>query len=319
MVTVNNVAYRICDQLPDQLVGRILDAAKTTEVADGVAPLDEASQLALKNPQPNQHVVTATEGDTVVGFAQMRGANTSREFDCFVIPSHRRQGIASTLWQNIQSIVDDAAADSGAPGSNTPDAAGSKLLAWSHGGVPGSREFAAATGFEATRELWFMTKPHLQDLPDIAVRNDVTLSSFAEGDRVEEFLTVNAQAFSDHPEQGSMSAADVTMRQGEDWYNPSDVILACDPDTGDILGFHWLKVTGNHDHQPQGEVYIIAVSPQAQGRGLGRYLLDVGLGQLAKQHIEAATLYVEKANRPAVALYEAQGFKLTRSHIQYQR
>lgn len=305
---VNNVAYRTFDQLPDPLVGRILHAAETTESVDGVAPLDEASQLALKNPQPHQHVIVALEGDDVVGVAQLRGTPTARELDCFVSPAHRQQGIATALWQHTQPLLDQ----------KSPDQTDRQILTWSHGDLPGSKEFAAKVGFQNVRELWFMKKPDLGSLTPVTTRDDVTLSTFATRERVEDFLAVNAAAFSDHPEQGGMTAADVELRSKESWYNPHDIILVSDPETNELLGFHWLKVTRDGAGSPHGEVYIIAVSPQAQGRGLGRYLLDVGLEQLAKHGIDAASLYVEKANQPAVALYEAEGFELARRHVQYQ-
>ena len=65
---------------------------------------------------------------------------------------------------------------------------------------------------------------------------------------------------------------------------------------------------------PAGEIYVVGVSPSAQGGGLGRTLVLRGLAYLALAHDEhnvplrSIELYVDADNTPAVALYESLGF-----------
>ena len=70
-----------------------------------------------------------------------------------------------------------------------------------------------------------------------------------------------------------------------------------------MLGFHWTK-----QHSPSlGEVYVVAIDPEAQGRGLGRALTLAGLHHLAARGLDEVLLYVESDNAPAIAVYSRLG------------
>jgi mycothiol synthase len=113
-----------------------------------------------------------------------------------------------------------------------------------------------------------------------------------------------------------MSAADLAERMAEPWFDPAGLLLAVGPD-GELLGFHWTK---RHD-QDHGEVYVIGVSPEAHGRGLGRLLTVSGLHHLASRGVAEVHLYVESDNAPAIGLYTGLGFTHASAdtHVQYHR
>ena len=81
-----------------------------------------------------------------------------------------------------------------------------------------------------------------------------------------------------------------------------------------MLGFHWTK---RHSAR-LGEVYVVAVAPEAQGRGLGKSLTLAGLHHLAG--VDEVLLYVESDNGPALAVYERLGFSHAAedTHVQYR-
>jgi mycothiol synthase len=110
-----------------------------------------------------------------------------------------------------------------------------------------------------------------------------------------------------------MDAANLAERMAEPWFDPAGLLVA---DTGDgLLGFHWTK-----QHSADlGEVYVVAVDPAAQGRGLGRALTAAGLAHLASLGVRRIILYVESDNDPAVATYSHLGFAHTQTHVQYAR
>ena len=82
-----------------------------------------------------------------------------------------------------------------------------------------------------------------------------------------------------------------------------------------MLGFHWTKVHG----PALGEVYVVGVDPDAQGRGLGRALTLVGLHHLADRLGPAAdvTLYVEGDNAAAVKTYRRLDFDVFARDVAY--
>jgi ribosomal protein S18 acetylase RimI-like enzyme len=57
-----------------------------------------------------------------------------------------------------------------------------------------------------------------------------------------------------------------------------------------------------------GEVWAIYVDPEAQGRGVGRALMDAGVRGLATRGFREAILWVFEANAPARGFYERMGW-----------
>jgi mycothiol synthase len=187
--------------------------------------------------------------------------------------------------------------------------------AWSHGDHPAARRLAQRHGFAATRSLWVMRLAAGRDVPGREAPTGVVLRSFRAGDE-DGVLAVNAAAFADHPEQGSLDRAGFDERAAERWFNPEGLVVA--ELDGQVVGFHWTKT---HPGTPaHGEVYVIGVSPAMQGTGLGAALLSAGIAHLRSRGIGEVVLYVE-ADNPAVRLYERVGFTHdpADTHVQYTR
>lgn len=177
--------------------------------------------------------------------------------------------------------------------------------AWAHGDHPAAAKLAEEFGLRRTRELLQLraSVPADAAVPD-AVR------TFRDDDQ-DAWLAVNSAAFATHPEQGSITAGDLSDRRGADWH--SDENLLVHETDGVIDAFTWLK--------PQGEgiveLYAIGVSPGAQGRGLGRLLMDATFGRMRELGAHTAHLYVEGDNTPALELYERFGFTRWAIDVQY--
>lgn len=113
---------------------------------------------------------------------------------------------------------------------------------------------------------------------------------------------VLAAAYAGTPNDG-WTASDVASRRDYDWFRPDDLLVAVRDSR--ILGLHWTK---RRDHR-SGEVYNLAVHPDAQGLGLGASLLDAGLEHLADLGCEQVLLWVEESNHGARRLYDSRGFE----------
>jgi mycothiol synthase len=261
---------------------------------DGQDPLNEAAELSLKQ----QGLLSGARlwiGDGSRGFALSREGS----LDLAVLPEARGSGLGARLAYAALTHTEVHSA-------------------WSHGDHPAARRLAAHWGFQRTRELWVMRRPSAVPLPDPAPRPGIHLRAYQPPD-APEIVRVNAAAFADHPEQGQMDQANLTARMAEPWFDPEGLLVAEDEvaHDGTILGFHWTK---QHDAR-LGEVYVVAVEPEAQGRGLGKLVTWAGLRHLLDRGVAEVLLYVESDNQRAVATYTAFGFTHSHAdaHVMYTR
>ncbi len=259
----------------------ILRLAERIEAEDGAPPLSDQTLSQLRSPAVD-HVVAHTDG-TLIGYAQRDGESAE---------------IAAT-----GPAVDDLLDQLDGPG----------LRVWAHGRRSRLVPVLERRGFARTRELHQLRRP-LDDVPsDPPLPADVVVRPFALGRDETAWLAVNAAAFATHPEQGRWTAADLQARTDDDWFDPAGFLLA---ERGtELLGYHWTKVHPDGT----GEVYVLGISPAAQGLGLGHALLVRGLRHLAGRGCSAVLLYVDGDNPGAIRLYERAGFTSYDLDIQWRR
>ena len=270
------------------------DAADATG-ASFVPTLARAATTADGSPPfSDQTLVDVRSGvATVVGDAHAAAVLREGEAELVVHPDDRRQGRGAEL---LQRLVDETEGP---------------LLFWAHGDRPGSRVLAARFGLAETRRL-------LQQRADVPaepraprLRDADRVASFRPGVDDEAWLDLNARAFADHPEQGSLVQADLDARQAESWFDADDFLLLWRGD--DLLAFCWLKL----DEGQPGEFYAVGVSPDHQGERLGGAVVDAGFARLAERGAGTAALYVEGDNTAALRLYAARGFTDHAVDVQY--
>jgi mycothiol synthase len=289
---VSVIAWRTSLSDVDQRrIKAVFDAAAAH---DGTAPVGDQVLRELPNDR-TRHLVAELDDD-VVGYLNLVPAaeDTPAMAEVAVHPDARRRGIGSALIRTGLAEGGDGA------------------RVWAHGNLQPARATAAALDLVAARELLQMRRP-LTDLPPVKVADGVVLRTYAGPSDDAELLRVNNAAFSWHPEQGGWTDADIAERRGEPWFDPEGLFLAFDSDR--LVGFHWTKV-----HGPDlGEVYVVGVDPEAQGRGIGATLTLVGLHYLADRIGAAAevALYVEADNSAAVKTYERLDFSLFAADVAY--
>lgn len=269
-------------------VRAVLDRATTV---DGTAPV---SEQAVHNLATAAGHLLATHDGVVVGYAGIEPAHDEHPAmaEVAVDPDRRGRGIG-------RALVADALAAGGA---------GTRV--WAHGDLPAARAVAAHLGLRPARELLQLRRRlDTPELPEVPVPADVTLRTYAGSADDAELLRVNAAAFDWHPEQGSWTQHEIDERVAEPWFDPAGLFVAADATTGGVLGFHWTKVhPATADGPATGEVYVVAIDPAAQGRGLGRLLTVAGLRYLRDRGLGSVLLYTEADNTAALHTYDRLGF-----------
>ncbi|QIX25475.1 mycothiol synthase [Nocardioides sp. JQ2195] len=272
--------------LDDESLSALQRVRAACATGDQQDPLDESAALRLKHRGLEGSRLWLV-GDS--GFALLHEDGV----DIAVAPSARGAGFGTTLADATAHLA---------------------LSAWSHGDHPAAAVLAEQRGFDRARELWVMRRPVALELPESST--SVGIRGFQEGD-AQELLRVNAAAFATHPEQGSMDADNLAERMAEPWFDPAGLLVATEGDR--MLGFHWTK----QHSEATGEVYVVGIDPEAQGRGLGKALTLAGLQHLASALAPdgEVILYVESDNLPARAVYEGLGFTHADAdtHVQYRR
>ncbi|GAA4775901.1 mycothiol synthase [Citricoccus nitrophenolicus] len=314
-------------RLETGLLRDLVTLAEAAEGADGNPPFSDQTWVELRTTDDPDRVHTVTawldhqdgrEGElagaaVAISPAPDAGPEATGTLELVVHPNCRSQGVATALARGI----------TGRPGRPAP------LNAWAHGNHAAAARLAEQFGYAPVRELLRLRLTHQVSPEDEVVGSNrtsvwdgtmpegITLRTFEPGVDDEALLAVNAASFADHPEQGSLDQDDLDARKAEPWFDPAGFFLAEDAD-GTLLGFHWTKIhPGADGHPPLGEVYVVGVGPEAQGRGLGRVLTVAGIRHLQQQDVEAVMLYVDADNTPAVELYRKLGFVRWDTDVMY--
>lgn len=306
---------------------RIEAMAGRAGVVDGVDPLGEQPLRALRGAAAGARHFLASDpgaggasagrdGDdpAVVGYAQLVGTGDEATAELVVHPDHRRRGHGTAL---VRAVL---AAEPG-------------VAVWAHGDLPSARTLAEGLGLARTRELLKMRRraadgPAVPEpRPSEGIETGTLADAASEGgsrwpglDARAEFLRVNNAAFSWHPEQGGWSRSQLDDRLAVDWVDPAAVFLAVDTSGQGprLAGFHWTKTVAETGEPVEGEVYVVAVDPADQGRGLGGLLTAIGVEHLeARVGAESVVLYVEGDNLPAIRTYERLGFAVEHRDVTY--
>ena len=296
-------------RLAPHVVAEVEELLRAATDADGVQPLSEHVWLHLRHggEGPDLNILIRDADGALVGYAHLDPTDpvAGPSAETVVHPARRGHGYGRLL---VQAALDAAP--------------GHRLRLWAHGDHPAARALARSMGFTEVRRLEQWRRSLRVPLPDAPLPPDVRLRAFRPGADDEAWLVLNAAAFADHPEQGSWTLEDLHARMGEAWFDADGFLLA--EEDGDLVGFHWTKVHGSHRdhdhaHEPIGEVYVVGVRPDQQGRGLGRALTVAGLRYLRDRGLGTAMLYVESDNEPARAVYRALGFTWWDTDVMFLR
>lgn len=294
------------------------------EEAEGAHPLGERKRIQLAaDAQDWTGVLARADSGELIGYAHLRwrsaepastdtGSRPRATVETAVHPSHDDpDGLTKTLLDEARAAV--------------ARAGGGLIHAWAHRVTDPAATTIAHAGFTVDRVLAVMTRD-LPRRPEVSSPPEgVHLRPYQPGPDDAELLRVNNVAFAGHPEQGDWDADTLAQRRALQWFDPRGVLLAWRDN--ELLGFHWtkrhapgagdaLRVTSDEE-TPVGEIYVLAVHPEAQGLGLGRLLLEAGLAHLYDRGCRLVLLYADTAQTGPMGLYTSEGFTTRHYEVCY--
>jgi mycothiol synthase len=223
-----------------------------------------------------------------------------------VQPERRRQGLGRRL---IELALEMEA------GRDRPE-----LFMGSVPEDPGGGAFLAATGFAFHSTVWDLDLAPDRVVQEPAWADGVVARGFDRDRDVERLPEVVNAAFADHP---------TPIRIEEEMFRASlddpnildeDAIVLEERSTGEIVGFCLTDVRRHEGVVAEhGELGMIGVRPDRQGRGYGRQLLRAGARYLQAAGVRVVGLGVNGRNEGALRLYESEGFVRVRTRDRWSR
>ncbi len=260
---------------------------KAVSVADGHAPIGEHKSLTRARHHELPGLVGYEGDEAVVYVAVQEWGEGGWGAEVAIHPLHRLPAVFGVVIGETWELISQQG--------------GRTLSVWTF--HPELAEALVARGFEPDRELRQLRRSlpvgETFDWPA-----SFYLDHFFVGKDEAGWLAVNNAAFARHRENGGWTEAILADRTSQPWFDPDGLLTVRGPDG--LAGFCWTK---RHD-ESLGEIYVVAVAPRHQRKGLGRALVLAGLDHLAEAGAGTAFLYVDADNRQANNLYTDLGFRL---------
>src|ERR1700733_1960874 len=233
------------------------------DAVSGHPVLDDLQRAALFGPDdgtgpgPVRAAVlrkrAAGAGDDVLGFAQAVPHPPHGDYALEVAVDPDVGDRSAMVGELLSAVVTEVA-----------ERGGGVVRLWFPWVGPDADGWAAEAGFDHERDL-LQLRCSLPLAPD--GRPSLPTRPFRPGQDEPAWLRANNRAFADHPEQGGWDLAVLKEREAEPWFDP-DGFLVHDEE-GAIAAWCWTKIHGGID-PPMGEIYVVGVDPDFQGRGWGR-------------------------------------------------
>jgi len=263
-------------------------------------------QILLKpNFNPKRDLFVAEMGDTVVGLLLIISEHKIKRIvlNCHVHHNFPYQKVASAIWERGIHRCQDIGGDN--------------IHVCLHENFREGRVFFMESGFSPVR-MHVELERDLEDALMISKEPEIgKVVYFNEGD---ELLLAELQnrIFTGSWGFSPNSAIEIKYYLDLVQCRVSDVLLLKDR-TG-VIGYFWEHPSvGSDPVLRKGRIHMFGITPEFQGRGLGKKLLRIGLEDMRNKEYRTVELTVDEENSPAFALYDSLGFKEKFTSIWYEK
>ena len=186
---------------------------------------------------------------------------------------------------------------------------------------PGGAAFLDATRFTYHSTVWNLDLPRDRPVPEPVWPAGVVVRSFDRNRDVAALPAAVNVAFADHPTPIVMEEEMVRAGLDDPDVLDEDALIVEEAATGGIVAFCLNELRREHGvvTSTHGEIAMVGVRPDWQGRGLGRQLLRAGTRYLRAAGAPDVGLAVNARNAGALGLYESEGFVRVRTRDRWSR
>ena len=248
-----------------------------------------------------QNCMLAVQDGNLVGYAQVVPELPIQRIvlESGVHPEHRRGGVGSRLleWGIARGQELGAQTAHTSVGENAHEA-------WA---------FLERHGYTPLRHYWEVRWEGTEI--ECKLPEGVTLRTYEDGDAAL-LADVQNAAFASQWGYSPNTAEQVAYKVNMERSSPEGVLFLMRGD--ETAGFCWTRLDGPSDNRV-GIIWMVGVSPEHQGHGLGRVIATAGIDHMLRQGVKAVELSVDSANTPARELYLSLGFQKVGGVLWYER
>ena len=307
---MSNSLYHIRNYRPadfDEYARLLIEAEKLEPIGRFISLQVLLESLNRPNYSPEQDLFIVETHGNAVGYMEVTPeVDIGRIIvNCFILPDHRRKGLARELLGHAMLRVKGTA------------------VKVAHINIP----LGNATAEKVLSRLDFKpVRSFLQLRLDVAqgCRPDVntTLLEYHHLQRGEEdkLAEIQNRSFAGTWGYKFNTVEEIIYYTNVGDCSPEDVILAFDGDK--VIGYCWTRMTCEAEaatEERKGRIFMLGVEPDFRGRGAGRGLLSAGLSYLENKGVRVVELTVDSENEAACALYRFIGFETWSSSLWYEK
>ena len=255
---------------------------------------------------PEQDLFLVEFSAKVVGYLDVRPEMSIGRviLDCFIVPEHRRQGLATRLF----SYAAQRANAIGAKAVHVP-VRQDKVVA---------KRLLARLGFHPVRRFHELRLDLAEFHPTMSA-SSFPIRHFQDGDEGK-LVEIQNRSFAGTWGYSPNTVEAIKYRCSMSNTSLEGILIAYKGESP--VGYCWTRkepAEKTRADESTGQIFMLGVEPGYRNKGIGRALLLAGLAYLKGKGLRFAQLTVDSENTAAIALYRSLGFEVWDSSLWYEK